>query len=95
LNNKLNQTEFNITSKFNFGNADQNNKVNDFRINQGLLENKNNSFKKNIENIGINTFKRANSLKFNNKNTFNPQKINEKNFNVTINQIIKNFNDNY
>ena len=54
--------------------------MNDFGINQGLLEN-HNSYKKNIENIGINNFKRANSLKIINKNTFNPQRINEKNFN--------------
>ena len=85
FNNKLNQTEFNIASKFNIGNSEENNKVNDFGINQGLLEN-HNSYKKNIENIGINNFKRANSLKIINKNTFNPQKIKEKNFNINSEQ---------
>ena len=76
-NNKLNQTCFNIRSQFDFDNDEENNKIYDSEINQGL--NMNNSFqqKRNINNFG-----RANSINYINNNNYNQQKINDKKLNI-------------
>ena len=79
-NNKLNQTCFNIRSQFDLDNDEENTKINDSGINQGLNINMNinNSFK---QKRNINNFGRANSSNYI-YNTFNSQKNSDKAFNI-------------
>ena len=77
--NRLNQTDINITSQFDLDHDEENNKINDNDINIGI---KKNSLK---EKNNFNIFGKINSPNnIINSNTSNPQKINDKNLNINL-----------
>jgi len=69
-NNKLNQTDYDISKQLNIDNYDENTKLNDSGINSDFTNKK------------IKTFGRTRSFNYVNKNSFNTQKLINKNMNI-------------